>query len=118
MATATGSTIARNGNGRRLPRHQARMIQTEIKFVLNQDEGSYGASFFGLKWYTIAPPHRYNFSPALTFITGQVDQSSFPESEWMNFIWFVHDYVQITILGYSPARVLQRDKYFAPIVLA
>jgi len=42
------------------------MIQTEIKFVLNQDEGSYGASFFGLKWYTIAPPHRYNFSPALT----------------------------------------------------
>src|SRR5208283_3720086 len=68
MATATGSTIARNGNGRRLPRHQARMIQTEIKFVLNQDEGSYGASFFGLKWYTIAPPHRYNFSPALTAI--------------------------------------------------
>src|SRR5208337_1954006 len=68
MATATGSTIARNGNGRRLPRHQARMIQTEIKFVLNQDEGSYGASFFGLKWYTIAPPHRYNFSPALTVV--------------------------------------------------
>src|SRR5208283_1441090 len=70
MATATGSTIARNGNGRRLPRHQARMIQTEIKFVLNQDEGSYGASFFGLKWYTIAPPHRYNFSPALTEARG------------------------------------------------
>ena len=42
------------------------MLKTETQIRLKQDEGSNRTSSFGPKWYTIAPPHRYNFSPALT----------------------------------------------------
>jgi hypothetical protein len=37
MVTATGSTKARNGKGRRLSHHQSRMLQPEVDF-LNQKE--------------------------------------------------------------------------------
>ncbi|MDR3613067.1 MAG: hypothetical protein P4L53_05855, partial [Candidatus Obscuribacterales bacterium] len=42
------------------------MVKTETQTRLKQDEGSNRISSFGPKWYTIAPSHRYIFSPALT----------------------------------------------------
>src|SRR5271157_912016 len=68
MVRATVLIKARNGNDNGLPRHQTRMPKTETQIWLKQDEGSNRTSSFGPKWYTIAPPHRYNFSPALTLL--------------------------------------------------
>ncbi len=47
------------------------MVKTETQTRLKQDEGSNRISSFGPKWYTIAPSHRYIFSPALTHVLPQ-----------------------------------------------
>src|SRR5208283_1711674 len=76
MVRATVLIKAKNGNDNGLPRHQTRMPKTETQIWLKQDEGSNRTSSFGPKWYTIAPPHRYIFSPALTWSHGDIPRCS------------------------------------------